>query len=1244
MSKSISNRIIVISVVVVGLLFSIVGLFYSSFALLDPMKSISFTSENLNYDEKDSGSWKIENSAEWIEKGKARITVKLDTIERVRNRNTDMIFVLDISGSMAGEKLSQAKSDIKELFSFLLEVEGNQGALITFDQDSTILSDFTSDKEQINNLIDGLYDRYTTNYYQALVNVGKILENYQYQEDRDLVVVFMTDGLPNEDTPNEVNYFKYLKDRYPYITVNAVQYEMGNSILESVKDISDNQYIANIKTLKEVLFKASVVPVPYSRFRIENLIDREYFMVEKEEDIKIDKGRIVFDKENQRIEWNLDNLASGSSSIMTIDIRLKEEYVNQGGVYPTNKSIQVESRIENDIESIENKKTPRLKNEYQVSYDGNLPEGCVVENIPGSKNYFTYDSVEIEEEITCEGYQFRGWKIVTENVNRPTESYFIMPESDVVLRGEWTNLSIAKSIDGTINNYVEPVLQRIGASNYNKEIWKYKDSITKIVIQDQIRDIKEATETFDLSEGKNYGVVGYIVPNTEDISVTTYTAYIQGEGKIKANKDSSYLFYNFKNVEVIEGLEYLDTSNVTNMQGMFASCNSLLSIDLSNFDTSNVTNFQSMFSACGKLKELDVSSFNTSNLTNMHGMFQECSSLIDLDVSHFDTSKVTSLYRLFYKCNNLINIDVSHFDTSNVTDMSGMFWECQNLTSLDLSHFDTSKVTNMSRMFTQCQKIKELDLSNFDTSKVTDMAGMFAGDFYNQNSLTSLDISGFDTSKVTNMSEMFLSTSLVALDLSHFDTSKLTNMYRMFRNSSKLTNLNVSNFDTSNISEMVETFTNCNRLTQLDLSSFDTSSVTNMSSMFSGCSSLINLDFSNFDTSEVFNMYFMFNGCSSLKSLNLNSFNTINVNNMQGMFQGCSSLVDLNLENFNTFSILNMQGMFRGCSSLVNLDLSNFINFNLENVQSMFENCKSLVSLNLNNFNTSSVTDMRYMFSECSSLASLNLSGFDTSNVVDMRYMFNKCSALESLDLSSFDTSSVTNMEYMFNGCNHLSTTITIFNPNLTGYTNMFMNASIVEETNVTVNYIDVTSDFVDLLIATKSSNSNVVKGVEYKKHLISLNNSEIQSNYNEASGGQTIQLIPVSETNRVISFSLNGVLVQGDSFVMPDEDVLVTNVRLGEIAYFETNHQPFSAILDEKTFEGATSLTVVFEVETRNQSTPAGLYFTDSTGKIYGKYWGNRRTRTIVIPGNYLKVEFKVDGVMMFYYGARVEVYANYD
>ena len=91
--------------------------------------------------------------------------------------------------------------------------------------------------------------------------------------------------------------------------------------------------------------------------------------------------------------------------------------------------------------------------------------------------------------------------------------------------------------------------------------------------------------------------------------------------------------------------------------------------------------------------------------------------------------------------------------------------------------------------------------------------------------------------------------------------------------------------------------------------------------------------------------------------------------------------------------------------------------------------------------------------------------------------MFKGCSALENLDLSSFDTSSVTNTEYMFNGCSQLTTTITITNPNLTGYNAMFTDASTIEGTNITVNYIESTSNLVDLLIATKSSNSNVVKG-----------------------------------------------------------------------------------------------------------------------------------------------------------------------
>ena len=49
-----------------------------------------------------------------------------------------------------------------------------------------------------------------------------------------------------------------------------------------------------------------------------------------------------------------------------------------------------------------------------------------------------------------------------------------------------------------------------------------------------------------------------------------------------------------------------NTSNVTDMGGMFYGCRGLISLDLSNFDTSNVTRMYSMFSDCNSLKEIKM--------------------------------------------------------------------------------------------------------------------------------------------------------------------------------------------------------------------------------------------------------------------------------------------------------------------------------------------------------------------------------------------------------------------------------------------------------------------------------------------------------------------------------------------------------------------------------------------------------------------------------------------------------------
>ena len=186
-----------------------------------------------------------------------------------------------------------------------------------------------------------------------------------------------------------------------------------------------------------------------------------------------------------------------------------------------------------------------------------------------------------------------------------------------------------------------------------------------------------------------------------------------------------FWFLGCKDLTVIEGLEYLNTENVTSMRAMFSGCSSLTSLDVSKFDTRNVTDMGYMFCYCSSLTSLDISKFDTQNVTDMGGMFCGCSRLTSLDVSKFDTQNVTNMEWMFGGCSSLTSLDVSKFDTQNVIDMVTMFYECSSLTSLDVSKFDTQNVTNMKWMFSECSSLTSLDLSNFDTQNVTNMGYMF---------------------------------------------------------------------------------------------------------------------------------------------------------------------------------------------------------------------------------------------------------------------------------------------------------------------------------------------------------------------------------------------------------------------------------------------------------------------------------------------------------------------------------------
>ncbi len=1041
------NKFVLLSIVVVGFLLTITGLLYSSFALVTPIKSINFSSEKLNYNKKEPGSFQVEKSAEWIGSGKARITFQIDTILKTEDKNRDIIFVLDISGSMSGNKIERVKQDSIGLVDTLLSDSNNKAALITFDTDSEILSDFTNDKTTLISLINNLSEKGTTNYYQALINVDNILKNYISSNDRNCIVLFLTDGYPCEDTPNEESYFQYLKQEYPQVIVNGIQYEMGMDILDPIKKVSDNQYLADIETLNNILFDASIVPTSYDNFVLTDYIDTSNFKLESSNDITVSQGNVTFNQEEQKVTWTIDNLKSGSKLKMELDVELKSNYINQVGVYNTNNKEKVESSIGGIEENITSTETPRISNNYRVSYEGNAPEGCTVRNIPISENHFVFDKVSISEIVPeCEGYRFQEWKVMGVEAKQINDDYFIMPEADVVLKAEWRKLSLAKSMSGEI--YVAPVPKMQVALNSDtgaEEIWKYKDSVTKVVFQDQIKEVYNTLESFDLSEENNFGVMGRVVPNVEDSS--TYTIYIQGDNRVIANKNSSYLFNQFRRLESVEGIEYFDTSNVTDMSSMFGWCESLKSLDLRTFDTSKVTTMLNMFRDNLALTSLDVSSFDTSNVTTMQWMFGGTSKLQEINLSSFNTSKVTDMTAMFAGT-GLVNLDLSNFDTSNVTTMRVMFSNTNYLKSVNLSSFNTEKVTNTSNMFNNCYELENLDIRNFNTKNVTTMLGMFQE--CNKLEVLNINIDTFDTSLVTTMQNMFRGcSSLTSLDVSKFNTSKVTNMAYMFQSCKSLANLDVSKFNTSNVTNMGYMFQECNNITALDVSKFNTSKVTNMAYMFHACKSLTNLDVSKFNTSKVTNMAYMFCSCKNLPELNVSSFNTSNVTNMSYMFFELGKIQSLDLRYFNTSKVITMDSMFRACWYITTI---------------------------LQNFDTSSVTDMTRMFRDCQRLGNLNVTNFNTSKVTSMEEMFFNCTSLGDFDLSGFDTRNVTRMDKIFYNCWRLTTTFTIRTTNTT-YSEAFFGTAKNSPAKLIINYTSNNSNLVDSMLTTKSSNSNVVKG-----------------------------------------------------------------------------------------------------------------------------------------------------------------------
>lgn len=160
-----------------------------------------------------------------------------DGVNKFRPPAKDIIFVIDVSGSMQGEKINQAKEALKfcvnslstndrfDIISFSSTVDMFQGNLQKATGDA---------KENANYYIDNLYPSGGTNIQEAL---KRALQEKRMVDEWETSIIFLTDGLPTEGETNIQQILQQtsqlIKDRTRIFTF-GVGYDVNTFLLDKL--------------------------------------------------------------------------------------------------------------------------------------------------------------------------------------------------------------------------------------------------------------------------------------------------------------------------------------------------------------------------------------------------------------------------------------------------------------------------------------------------------------------------------------------------------------------------------------------------------------------------------------------------------------------------------------------------------------------------------------------------------------------------------------------------------------------------------------------------------------------------------------------------------------------------------------------------------------------------------------------------------------------------------------------------
>ena len=146
---------------------------------------------------------------------------------------------------------------------------------------------------------------------------------------------------------------------------------------------------------------------------------------------------------------------------------------------------------------------------------------------------------------------------------------------------------------------------------------------------------------------------------------------------------------------------------------------------------------------------------------------------------------------------------------------------------------------------------------------------------------------------------------------------------------------------------------------------------------------------------------------------------------------------------------------------------------------------------------------------------------------------------------------------------------------------------------------------------------------------------------------------VTLKSDNYIInSFDLNGNTITGDTFTMPSENVIITNIDKTAYIISETTHYPVTISTKgnityyENTFQDATSLTVKITCDWSSDSNRSIRLYKINNSYVSYSCSDILKTDILEIPGNYLKIVgyWNYDNLTPNMYGFKARILPNYE